>query len=123
MTVAKFTFVGGTDTTFKVPDDSGINDKHIANTDLPDLASAGVAVLMFKVMPIGVMTLRMRFNSGSERVIDFSAAGSEESNWPRSWHEVFPVTDVRESNNELTISVPEGRAAISDIVIIYPASG
>lgn len=123
-------FVTVSDEAFLLPDPRTKDiDISFPNITLADLDRTRGAVAMFKVGGEGFVRLRMRFNSGTEHFIDFTSTPGVS----RTWHEIFPGSDLRNSGNELTVSVApaavpggvfgtEGQIRLSDIVILYHAS-
>lgn len=122
-------FVAVSDDTFVLPDPQTKDiDVSFSNITLADLDPTRTAVAMFKVGGEGFVRLRMRFNSGTDHFIDFTSTPGVS----RTWHEIFPGSDLRSTRNELTVSVApavvpggfgtEGRIRLSDIVILYHAS-
>lgn len=123
-------FVAVNDDTLTLPDPhTGDIDISFQDIALADIDRSRTAIVMFKVGGDGFARLRMRFNSGTEHVIDFTSTPAA----PRTWHEIFPGQDLRSANNELVILVDQvggaagafggaGRVRLSDIVILYHAS-
>jgi hypothetical protein len=69
---AQFVAVPGMDDWFTVPTEPTESSTRVSELfDLPNLDSTRTVVLMFKVKPHGDVRLLMRFNAGSEHVIDF----------------------------------------------------
>jgi hypothetical protein len=121
---AQFVAVTAADNPFRLPDpNTGDIDVTFPNIDLANLDQNRTAVALFKIAGQGFVTLRMRFNSGNDHIVDFLSTPDA----TRTWHEVFPGSDLRASNNELTISVERvnvlgsGSVMLSDIVIFYHA--
>ena len=123
---AQFVAITASDEGFILPDpQSGDIDISFQNIDLVDLDRTRTAVAMFTATGNGTVRLRMRFNSGNDRFIDFTSVSAT----TRTCHEVFRGEDLQISNNELTISVSRadgtiglGRVRLSDIVIFYHAT-
>ena len=125
-------FVSIRDTTFILPDPTtGLNDMHIQGIDFADLDPRRTAVLYFRVNVYRPLRLTMRFNSNAH-LIDYNFDPPEPlSTRPRTWHEVFPGSDLQPAGNELVIAVSEQAPAagtatangveLSDIVVLYHA--
>jgi hypothetical protein len=98
-----------------------ISDTHL-EFEVPqdfDLDTSAPSILMFRVAPLDDdVTLVVRLNNTGILGQHFNA-GPE-----RSWHEVFPTTAFRISNQELVMSSATSdhptRIQVSDVVLIVP---
>jgi hypothetical protein len=107
-----------TDAPFTLPPQIPPSDKHL-QFDAPGVSRSSQAILAYRVDPSigsGTVTLRMRLNNVPYEQV-FNTAPQ------RSWHEVFPAGTLRETGNELVVSVPStsggGTIAVSDIVVHF----
>jgi uncharacterized delta-60 repeat protein len=96
------------------------NDVHFPPFDLPGLSGGGI--LLFRFRPSGRSRLQVAFNSVPTQTFTLDSGD------PRSFHEIYPLSALREENNELSMAVTPvsgaelGSVVISDVIILYGAT-
>ena len=106
------TFVSIQDENVIIPPEEGlpINDIH-RQFNAPGLAGPGL--LLFRLTVLEPCTFSFSINEAPTLSHNLQPSSS------RSFHELYPLSTLREDGNQLTMVVRNGRVVVSDIVFLY----
>jgi hypothetical protein len=100
------------DPNLEIPDPkTGVNDRHF-RFDLPEYLPLH-SILMFRLRALEDSTFQFRIQGTDALVHNLRSEAT------RSFHEIYPGDSLKESGNELILSVRSGRVVVSDILVLY----